>query len=195
MLGEHQHQTVADGLRRGDRQAWAALYDAYCEDVWRYVARLIGPQSADVADVVQETFLAAARSARRYDPARGSLWSWLSGIAHYQVTAAWRASRRANRVVELADAGKLCFGGDDGEVIDELLQRAETSDAVRCVLAQLPADYATLLIAKYLDDHTIEALARDFGCSGEAIKSKLARARREFRTKFECFQKQTTKTA
>ena len=83
MLDETQERAMAQGLREGKAEAWQALYDAYAERVWRGVARLLGPRSADVADVVQETMMAAARSAASFDSARGSLWQWLWGIAYH----------------------------------------------------------------------------------------------------------------
>ena len=54
-MHEEQQTEIARGLRAGRPDAWQALYDAYCERVWRSVARLVGPGSADVADIVQET--------------------------------------------------------------------------------------------------------------------------------------------
>src|SRR6185437_12447852 len=84
-MDEQQERDIARGLRAGEADAWRALYDAHAERVWRAVARLMGAQAVDVADVVQETFLAAARSADSYDAARGSLWWWLWGIARRQV--------------------------------------------------------------------------------------------------------------
>ncbi len=71
---------IASGLRQRDPDAWAALYRTHFDAVWRSVARIVGPNSADVADVVQETFMAAARSVDSYDPKRGSLQLWLAGI-------------------------------------------------------------------------------------------------------------------
>ena len=62
-MDEQRQREIAQGLREGQTDAWFALYDAYCRQVWNHVARLMGPHSADIADVVQETFLAAARSA------------------------------------------------------------------------------------------------------------------------------------
>ncbi len=59
------------------------------------------------------------------------------------------------------------------------------ADLVRRVLAELSSDYAVLLTSKYLDDRSLEDLAAEFGSSIEATKSKLARARREFRAAFE----------
>jgi RNA polymerase sigma-70 factor (ECF subfamily) len=97
-MDDTQARDVARGLRDGRADAWRALYDAFAERVWRGVARLIGPNSADVADVVQETMLAAARSAGTFDPAKGELWPWLWGIARLQVALHFRNTQRADRL-------------------------------------------------------------------------------------------------
>jgi RNA polymerase sigma-70 factor (ECF subfamily) len=187
VLDEPEQQAVVHGLRHGDRDAWSALYDGYSADVWRFVARLVGPETASVADIVQETFLAAARSARQFDPQRGTLWAWLTGIAHHQSSLYWRQVRKTQRLKELVAArtDELRRWLQTSEAADEPWQRRELADAVRAVLAELPADYSVLLTAKYLDDRTLDDLSRDLGGSVEAIKSKLARARREFRSRME----------
>lgn len=187
MLDEPDQQAVIRGLRNGRPDAWNALYDAYSVDVWRYVARLIGPSSVDVADVVQETFLAAARSARQFDAARGSLWGWLTGIAHHQTSSYWRQISRTARLQELAasGAGELRRWIDGSHEELDFYERGELRDVVRATLASLPADYAAVLTAKYLDDQSLEEISKLHGGSVDATKSKLARARREFRTKFD----------
>src|SRR6516165_9585156 len=106
----HQERAIAQGLRDGKPEAWRALYDAYAERVWRCVARLLGPESADVADVVQETFLAAARSARTFDAARGTLWLWLWGIARNQVAVHCRKEKRQDRARDLPLGSRLLLG-------------------------------------------------------------------------------------
>ena len=73
-------QTASDltnGLQKGDAEAWSRLYETFAESVWLNVARLTGTETNVVGDIVQETFLAAARSARGFDPKRGSLQNWL----------------------------------------------------------------------------------------------------------------------
>ena len=62
MLDDSTQLAVIRGLREGRRDAWTTLYDAYAVDIWRYVGHLIGGTSSEIGDVVQETFLAAARS-------------------------------------------------------------------------------------------------------------------------------------
>src|SRR5580700_1979523 len=102
-MDEDQAGDVVRGLREGRPECWRALYDAFAERVWRGVARLLGPQSADVADVVQETMLAAAKSARSYDAAAGSLWMWLWGIARVQVAIHFRKRARHDRLKQAGD--------------------------------------------------------------------------------------------
>ena len=179
-------------LRAGSAEAWNALYDDFAEPVWRCVARRVGPHAAEVADIVQETFLAAARSARSFDPARGGVWSWLSGIARRQAALHFR--RKQTRPVGNALRG-VPGSANNGQILDwldgraaepaDLLAAAETAAAVRQVLADLPLDYETLLVGKYLDGLSLEELADDEDTTASAISSKLARARRAFREAYE----------
>jgi DNA-directed RNA polymerase specialized sigma24 family protein len=78
-------QEIAKGLQKGDRQAWLQLYEACAESLWQNVARLMGYDCSAVPDVVQEAFLAAARSAKNFDSRQGSLWIWLWGIARRRI--------------------------------------------------------------------------------------------------------------
>lgn len=187
MLDEPEQQAVIRGLRDGHKDAWTALYDGYSTDVWRYVARLIGESAVDVADVVQETFLAAARSARQFDASRGSLWGWLTGIAHHQTSSYWRQISKNSKLKGLAEsgAGELRRWIDGSSDEQDVWERGEIRDIVRATLASLSSDYAVMLTAKYLEDQSLEEITKQFGGSIEATKSKLARARREFRARFE----------
>ena len=187
MLSLEEQLDVGRRLREGDREAWAALYAHYNIAVWRLTARLVGPDAAGVADVVQEVFLAAAGSARRFDAEQGTLWSWLTGIVHRQVSNYWRKAERADRWRALAESGKIDIAGlfESHESPPEIEEQREVADLVRRVLTELSVDYAILLTSKYLDDCSLEEMAAQSGSSAEATKSKLARARREFRTAFE----------
>lgn len=181
------HEQLARGLAAGSTAAWHQLYDAFAEAVWRCVARRVGPHAADVADIVQETFLAAARSARTFDPARGSLWGWLSGIARRQAALHFR--RKQTRPEAAGDDMSTLGGSKSGtsalQEPLELMANAETASAVRHILRGLPVDYETLLVGKYQDGLSLEELAQAEDCTVHAISSKLARARRAFREAFD----------
>jgi RNA polymerase sigma-70 factor (ECF subfamily) len=196
MSDQHEAE-IARGLRAGQAEAWRALYDANAERVWRLAARLMGPATADVADVVQETFLAAARSAGNYDASRGSLWVWLSGIVRNHVAMHFRRERRSARLKSVD--GRLAAGRE--QIVRWLENRqsappeasatAELSSLVRAALAELSAPYETLLIARYFDGAGVEQIAAQENSSSTAVRSKLARARRAFRR---AFAKTTTRS-
>lgn len=173
-----QQRAVAEGLRRGTPEAWHALYDAYAESVWRGVARLVGDREA-VADIVQETMLAAARSARQFDDGRGTLWGWLWGIAVHQVAQHYRRRARQPAGSVSAGAGPDEPLGRDPEPPVELLA-AERVELVRDVLRRLSPEYSSLLIAKYVERRSLQELAELHGSTAAAIGSKLARARQAF---------------
>ena len=183
MLDEQQERRIAEGLREGKIEAWQALYDAYAERVWRAVARLLGPRSTDIADVVQETMMAAARSARSFNPARGTLWPWLWGIAHNQVLLFLRKQERLHRLTKAcADNGELLHWLEGNEPSPPAaLAIAELATLVRAALIALPDDYATLLTDRYLEGESVAAIAIRERTNEVAVRSKLARARLAFR--------------
>ena len=200
MLDEQQELLIARGLREGKNSAWQWLYDAYAERVWRGVARLLGPHSTDVADVVQETMMAAARSAATFNPARGSLWPWLWGIAHNHLALHLRKQERRTRLTQAS----AWLGASNGQLLHWLegkepsppaaLAAAELGTLVRATLTALPADYALLLTARYLEGETVALIAQREHSSETAVRSKLARARTAFREAFGKYAYQTHET-
>ncbi len=183
-MDEQQEQTVAGGLGEGRAQAWHALYDAYAQRVWRYVARRMGNDSADVADVVQETFLWAARSAGRYDPQRGSPWFWLVGITRNQLALYYRKRHQHDPIARgedhaLAQINRWLDGDQPGP--GDAMARAEMAGQIQGVLARLSPEYEYLLSAKYCDGASVEQIAARQNRTTTAVRSKLARARKAFR--------------
>ena len=185
-MNDHRDDEIARGLRERKAEAWAVLYEAYFDRIWRVTARMMGADADAVADVVQETFLAAARSADAYDPARGPLWLWLAGIARNQLGAYRRARWRDNRIAkngDLAPRVAECLTRwleNRHAPPPEALATAEIVVTVRAVLAELNDDYQALLTARYCDGVSIEQLAQWGRCTPTAVRSKLARAREAF---------------
>jgi RNA polymerase sigma-70 factor (ECF subfamily) len=189
-LDKNTEREIAKSLRQGERQAWLQLYEAYAEAVWRNIARLMGESSA-VADVVQETFLTAARSARNFNPDRGSLWIWLWTIANRQVALYYRKQKSSTNIAQAQrwwtslDGEKLEWIDAKAEAPPDILQSRELATLVRYTLSELPAEYQTLLLAKYVDNEPAKRLAEQMNCSRTAVRSKLARARKAFQKALE----------
>jgi RNA polymerase sigma-70 factor (ECF subfamily) len=181
---------IAEGLRQGNRDAWLALYDLYAEKVWRNVARLMGGDPTSVGDIVQETFVAAARSAGHFNPQRGSLWVWLWTIAKRQVALHYRKSRQRSALVQAQTWWSSLDGRKDNWLRGaekppaEVLESRELAELVRSALEELPADYQVLLMAKYMDGAAEEQIADQVHASRTGVRSKLARSRKAFREAF-----------
>ncbi len=147
----------------------------------------MGPNAADVADVVQETFIAAARSARQYDASRGSLWVWLFGIARNLVALHYRKLKQHDQLSERSGCNAqshrqiLHWLASQEQSPTDTLDSAELAAMVRSVLSELPIEYETVLTAKYLDCDSVEQIAGAERCSVTAVRSRLARARQAFR--------------
>jgi len=186
-----QDGEIISGLNRGQQDAWTTLYDLYSGGVWRYVARLVGADANAVADIVQETMLAAAQSARNFDEAKGTLRQWLIGIAHNRVSNYWRDAVRIKRLQKslaaleqdgTASGLSLLSESTDSPALP--IEQQETADIVRATLAKLPVDYAALLTAKYIDELSVVEIQDQTGGTSDAVRSKMVRARQEFRETF-----------
>jgi RNA polymerase sigma-70 factor, ECF subfamily len=187
-MDKHSHNRIAEGLRAGERAAWLELYDTYAQRVWSNTARLMSDQ-ASVADIVQETFIAAARSARGYDVRRGPLWVWLWTIARRQIALHYR---RQKPTVSL-DAALQWWGslnGEQAEMVSQMeappamLESKELAALVRSCLERLPAEYEVVLLAMYVDELPVKEISEQLLCSTEAVRSKIARAKKAFRDQF-----------
>jgi RNA polymerase sigma-70 factor (ECF subfamily) len=185
MFMNKSEDKIAEGLRRGCQDAWSSLYDRYAERVWRAAAHLLGGNSQETADLVQEVFMAAAESASRFDPKRGSLWNWLSGIVRNK--AALRFRRHAIGISAARrwwneTSAHWLSGGRDAP--DGALEARETATLVRDALLAISDEHRTVLVGKYIEEMSAEQLAVQCDSTAGAIRAKLLRARQAFRKVF-----------
>lgn len=176
----HAELDIVRGLRAGDRSAWENLCDLFGPRIWALIIRLTGGDESVASDLFQETFLAASRSGRTLNRDSTRLWPWLARIAHNQAATHRRKQYRIARNTDTTEVELV------GALIspDDQMRRGETAAAVRSVLAELPADYATLLTGKYIEGLSVRELVSQHGGTTESVRSKLARARREFMDRF-----------
>lgn len=195
MTYDDDEAELGKGLQSGDLEAWNALFVQAWPSVWKFVAaRMLGCAASGVEDVVQETMLLAARAAQQYDPDTGPILAWLKGIARNQIAQHFRKEKRQN-VPEmagdelLASSGRLnhWLNGTDATPKDWLVSQ-EAAQQVRLTLESLPDEHSRLLSAKYIEGLKIAEIAEQEQSSPTAIHSKLARARKAFREKFESTQ-------
>ncbi|MEJ7601233.1 MAG: sigma-70 family RNA polymerase sigma factor [Kofleriaceae bacterium] len=175
--------------RAGDSHAIERFYDAHVDGLYTFVFYRVGRDSSLAEDVVQETFTLAMSRQAEFDPARGSIGSWLTVLSRNVIRDHMRAHKRSDELATTWDRIDATLAQNFAAMAErplpgEVLERAETRDLVHMAVANLPGQYRTALTRKYVDGETLETLAGELGISVDATKSLLARARRAFRDTF-----------
>jgi RNA polymerase sigma-70 factor (ECF subfamily) len=170
---------LIEGLRARDRKATAEFVDRFAGPVEQYLRSRLWPRTDLIDDVAQEVFLAAWE---RLDSFRGEspIRAWLLGIARHKVEDHYRAVLRAQPVpVEDIDAAP------DGQLsIDDELDRTRMEDKLRAALAELTPPYGVLLLWRYWEKRSLREMAAETGRTEKAVERLLARAREQFRSKW-----------
>jgi RNA polymerase sigma-70 factor, ECF subfamily len=163
-----------DGLIRrvanGDEEAFRALYARHTAAVHGTLFRLVG-RSSDAADLMQETWLRAVRHLALFR-GQSAFRTWLTGIA-LNCYREWR--RKHAREMTGVDAGirPSPAAGDD--------ERA----AIKQVLASLPCEHREAIVLHDIEGFTHEEIAAALEIEPGTSKSRLSRARRAFRQRWQ----------
>src|SRR5262249_5586532 len=132
--------------------------------------------AAEVEDVLQESFLAAWRGARRYRP-EGAPGGWLWGITRRQA-ALWLRRRGPDGLPLTTVAAR--GGQGAGDPADTAVARAELAEAVR---ALGPEGSTTQEVWRlmYVEDRTVSEVAGLMGVPEGTVKSRAHRVRQLMR--------------
>lgn len=160
---------------RGDDDALRKAYDENGRLVYTFCARALGPERAN--DVTQEVFLSAWRARDRFDPAKGNLAAWLTGIAKNRIIDAVRAEKRHSdrRAPESTD--DMPTESEADSLGDKML----VADALR----QLPERPREILTLHYFEDLTHPQIAERTNLPLGTVKSDIRRGLAKIRTHLE----------
>jgi RNA polymerase sigma-70 factor, ECF subfamily len=158
-------------LATGELGALGALYDRYQAPLRRFIARSTG-NGEDVDDLLHATFLAAAKSADRYD-GRASCRPWLVGIA---VQLLRRRRQSLGRLFSVLSALK----GAAGTSRDPRPALQARSDVERGLARLSEAKRLTLLMAE-VEGLSCAEIAAALQVPIGTVWTRLHTARRELR--------------
>ncbi|RSM37696.1 RNA polymerase sigma factor [Amycolatopsis balhimycina DSM 5908] len=166
------------GVRAGDHDAFAELFDRHAGGVYNHAFRLTWSWST-AEDVVALTFLEAWRLRYKVDPEGGSLLPWLLGIATNVARNTTRSARRYQAALTRlhADRATPDFAQDVVDRVDDVRAVA----AARAALERLrpgERDVVALVVWAGLDQ---ASAAQALGISVGTVRSRLSRARANLR--------------
>lgn len=156
----------------GDVAALGEVFDRHHRSLVRFATRLVGPRDAE--DIVQTTFVRAAKAAASFDPSAASARPWLTGIASRVVLEGRRTFARFGRVLHALGFSDQSHAPEGGARTDIQRALARLSDAKRVVL----------LLAE-VEEYTCEEIAVLLDLPVGTVWTRLHHARKELRAHFE----------
>ena len=183
--GEHAEKAdmqLVSAVLSKDRKATADFVALHADGIYAYVHHRLIPRADMVEDIVQDVFLSAWENLDRFQ-GNSSLRSWLLGIAKHKVEDYYRARLREPEPIETDenDSVPLPAAGPD---LAESLDRQSQENKVRQVLGSLPEAYSLALLWRYWEKRGTKEIAAKTGKSEKAVERLLARAREQFRRRW-----------
>lgn len=164
--GKRVDLALVDAARRGDRAAFAKLFELFAPMVHGVALARLTPAEAD--DVVQEVFLTAIE---RIGTLRDSaaIGGWLCMIARTRSIDARRATSRIA----------------DGAVPEGVHEDPDRLEATRCLdaIRALPEAYRETLVLRLVEGLTGPEIAEQTGLTADSVRVNLHRGMKRLREK------------
>ena len=174
--------TLLARILAGDNRAFSELMRKYNRRLYR-VARSVVRDDSEAEDVVQEAYLRAFSALPEFR-GESSLATWLTRIVFNE--ALQRRRRRVEQPVAQPNPPPetqsqvipFPFAGHRTVDPEHVIAQREIFRLMERAIDDLPEDFRTVLVARVIEDMSIEETADLLGLKPETVKTRLHRARR-----------------
>jgi RNA polymerase sigma-70 factor (ECF subfamily) len=173
---------LIERCRRGDADAWDALFDKYYPVAARFVFQLSADFChEDTEEICQETFLAVVRNLGSFQ-GKSSFQTWLLRIAANKAMdfrGKSHAEKRGGKAIHFSLDG----AGEQGEIDppsrcpgpDAVLANAETARLIRQSLDQLGDDCREIIELRYYGELSYSEIAAELRLNPKTVSSRLSK--------------------
>jgi RNA polymerase sigma factor (sigma-70 family) len=154
-------------VARGDRDAFARLYDLYAAPAYSLALRVVRDRDL-AADVVQDAFLAIWNQASKFDSSRGQPSTWILTVTHHKAVDIVRREerRRAEAMDEVREMP------DASAPVEEQAWQGVAREQVRAAMSKLPDPHREVLELAYFAGYTQSQLAERLAVPVGTVKSR-----------------------
>jgi RNA polymerase sigma-70 factor, ECF subfamily len=157
-------------VRDGEASAFEVIFDRHAQRAFSLAYRMCG-RRALAEDVVQEAFLSLWRSGARYDPARGSVRSWVLSVVHNRAIDAFR--REAVKESRDVRDDRLVQRTPSLQLTHTEVERRDDAQQVRSALGELPAEQRQVIELAYFGGFTHSQIAETLGLPAGTVKGRM----------------------
>ena len=173
--GGDELATIIEAVARGDRRAFASLYQRTSSKLYGICLRLLGNES-EAEDVLQDVYVTVWQKAERFDRDRASPITWLAVLARNKgIDRLRRRSIKSEPIEAAADVE------DDSPLPFELVQQRQDAGRLSDCLDELDERPRAMIRAAFLDGATYPELAEREGVPLGTMKSWIRRAMQRLR--------------
>ena len=158
---------MVDLAKSGDGEAFARLYEAYFDRVYRFIFfRVTDAQIAE--DLASQVFLKAWEHLQRYNP-DGPFLAWLYAIARNAVIDNYRTRKKTVSLDEAPIATR-----DDK--LDDRMQSEFEKQSLQAAIQRLTPEQQEVITLSFIAQYDTAEIARHMGKSEGAIRALQMRA-------------------
>jgi RNA polymerase sigma-70 factor (ECF subfamily) len=173
---ESSDAALVVAIARYHQDALAEVYRRHAGAVFGLARRLLSERTL-AEEVVQEVFLRLWNDPERYDPARGTLRSYLLAQTHGRSVDLLR-SEGARRAREEREARATAEAGYD---LEHAVWDMATAEQVRSAVEKLPANERQCIALAYFGGHTYREVAVQLDEPEGTVKSRIRSGLRRLR--------------
>jgi RNA polymerase sigma-70 factor, ECF subfamily len=166
-------------VARGDRDAFAAVYDLTKSRVFGLVVRVLRDAGYS-EETTQEIYLEVWRTASEYDTAKGSPLAWLMTMAHRRAIDRVRAEQAGSRRESRYGAANVVPASAHDPVADSAIAGDERRRVTECLEALTDAQRQCIELA-YYGGMTYTEVSQRLAANLSTIKSRIRDALRGLR--------------
>ncbi|MBZ0284598.1 MAG: sigma-70 family RNA polymerase sigma factor [Anaerolineae bacterium] len=170
---------VLQRAQRGENEAFAELYRANVQAIFRYVYhRVNDAQLAE--DLTGDVFARALKGIADYRDQGKPFVAWLYSIAHARVVDHYRRVERRPQESNLDDEPIPVKSDMDAEIM-----RKQAAKVLKEAISRLTDEQQQVVILRFVEGYRIEAVAELMGKNANAIKALQHRALRALASRLE----------
>lgn len=168
---EARWRKCLENVASGDTQAINCLYEDTAALLYSIALRILGNQ-ADAEEVLLDVFEQVWRSARNFDPARGTVWRWLVLLTRSRAVDRLRVSEARRDREQPVISARWAISSEE-KLPDQASIFSQQQSRVRRALSALPDEQRRAIELAYFSEYTHSEIAALLDVPLGTIKTRI----------------------
>ena len=177
MFMENEINQIIKQVKKGNKDAFGVIIDAYERRIYQHCYRLLG-SFHDAEEVTQEAFVKAYTKIHTFKN-KQKFSPWIYRIAT-NTAVDWMRKKKPLYILDqpIAVGENITYLDhvkNTSETPEETIEQKENQDEMQQFLLQLPSKYRVVLVLRYMDELSIKEMSEVLDLPIGTIKTQLHR--------------------